>query len=195
MLREHKAGISLHYRKTLGEPFPSNLLPYCITWPQIFNSTQQAYKHISAYWGTHTPIHARSHTKTYPLCRFPVLSDCLRPLTVFEPWPCHIRVGPKGKRGIHGVSILHGGCRGKLDPQTKAPVVAGVYGSKWVMGQPHTLTLFLSLAFFSSISLSLFNGEEDPRGTMAFFCPHYHPNSGDAYWTGATPSQGVPLAA
>ncbi|CAB1458334.1 unnamed protein product [Pleuronectes platessa] len=76
-------------------------------------------------------------------------------------------------------SILHGGGRRELDPETKALVVAGVCGSGWVTGQPPTLTLYLSLAFFSSCppSISLLNGEEDPRGTMAFFCPHYHPGT------------------
>lgn len=50
-----------------------------------------------------------------------------------------------------------------------------------VTGRPHTLTLFLSLAFLSSIHLAwTLNGEDDPRGTIGFFCPNYH-HSGDAY--------------
>lgn len=59
-------------------------------------------------------------------------------------------------------------------------VSAGRGGSRV---DPAPLTLLLRLAFFSSSlpSISLFNGEEDPRGTMAFFCPHYHPDSGYAY--------------
>ncbi len=149
---------------------------------------------------TYPYIHISRHTHTYThknICTMPLPSSIWLPRAPDSVWTLTLShsSGSEGEGGILGVSILHGGGRGELDPQTKAPVVAGVCRSGWVMGQPHTLTLFLSLAFFSSSlpSISLFYGEEDLRGTMAFFCPHYHPNSGDAYWTGATASQGVPL--
>lgn len=54
--------------------------------------------HIS-HFNTYPHYQTCMHTKTCPLCCFPVLLECPRPLTVFEPWPCHIRMGPRGKRG------------------------------------------------------------------------------------------------
>lgn len=47
--------------------------------------------------------------------------------------------------------------------------------------------------FLSSIHLSFHRKRKIPRRTMGFFCPHYHPDSGDAYWTGATPTKGFPF--
>lgn len=56
-------------------------------------------------------------------------------------------MGSRGKRGGEPFFCLccEGGGRGPRHPRTKAPVMAGVCGSGWVVGHLQTLTLFLSL--------------------------------------------------
>lgn len=73
-------------------------------------------------------------------------------LVTFE-W---VRGGGRWRGGDLGV-FLHGGGRGGLGPQTKAPVVAGVCGSRWVTGRPSTPnppSVSCLLLFLSSIHLS-----------------------------------------
>lgn len=71
----------------------------------------------------------------------------------------HSSGSKEGEGGGGGESrgFLHGGGRGGLNPKTKAPVVAGVCGSRWVTGRPRTPnppSVSCLLLFLSSIHLS-----------------------------------------
>lgn len=70
----------------------------------------------------------------------------------------HSSGSEEGEGGGGGsTGFLHGGGHGGLGPQTKAPVVAGVCGSRWVTGRPRTPnppSASCLLLFLSSIHLS-----------------------------------------